>query len=424
MEEILCISLYVIFFVYGWKREKFIFNPLTMFSAIWLLVICCSLTHYKLNKPSEETLLMLSIGVVVFFCGTLLARHARRCVLKYGKMLVTCNGSNFKIRYNLVIVLCFVCILAYAYNLVTLIQTVGSGNLALIKQQLQESFAGRSSWVNAFYFLIVDPLTIALPICAIADFIYGKKDKTLVGSAILLTLLKTITNTTRSTFGIIVIYFVIGTLMYIRVKGYDKSIKRIIKKLKKQIIVACLFTAVLFVWMTFARGLGMLDNLWTDFALPTSLFEYWKAEVDKENTVGYGLASLNGFVYPFFYFLKNVFGIPIPMFVQSIYDLVGATDSFVWASNRVIANAYVSAYWYLYLDFRYLGIVIGMFLMGYFSEKNYQNMLRNQSGRNFVVYSFFVQMIIFSIVRIPFTVVSTALGFLYALLLFKKCKET
>ena len=272
-----------------------------------------------------------------------------------------------------------------------------------------------------FYYLLVDPLTVAIPICAISDFIFGEKDKKLLILAVVLTVVKTIANTTRSTLGILIVYFAVGSMMFIKINGYDVGLRKFIKKRKKQILFACIVAVVAFVYMTIARGSDVWDNLWTDFALPTSLFEYWKKVVDDQNVHGYGLGSLNGFVYPVFYFLKNIFKIPIPEYVEAIHTIANDTESFVWASNTVTANAYVSIYWYFYMDFRYIGILAGMLLVGYFSERTYRDTLYYKGAKNFSIYCFFLHMVIFSIVRMPFTIVSSALGFLFvAFILYKK----
>ena len=305
--EGISIGLYVLCFLLGWKKSKFILNPLSIFSAIWLIVVLCALTHGKLNRPQDDTIVMLIVGTLAFSSGSLLAQNTKRKIYKFKNLRTTNDGSKYVLRYNIIYILSIICILAYLYNLFTLIKLVGSGDLGLIKLYLQSNENGRSSWLNAFYYLLVDPLTVAIPICAIADFVFGEKDKKLLILAIVLTMEKTIANTTRSTLGILIVYFAIGSMMFIKMNGYDVGLKRFIKKRKKQIFFACIVAIVAFVYMTIARGSDVWDNLWTDFALPTSLFEYWKKIVDDQNIHGYGLGSLNGFIYPVFYFLKNIF---------------------------------------------------------------------------------------------------------------------
>lgn len=413
MIETICIAIYILCFLLGWKKNKFILNPLTIFSAIWLVVVLCAFTHGKLNRPQVETIQMLIIGTLALGAGNIIAHNSHRRTYKFNNIIITGDGSKYALRYNLICILCIICILAYFYNLVLLIKMVGSGNLGLLKLYLQSNENGRSSWLNAFYFLFVDPLSVAIPICAIADFIFGEKNRKLLILAITLTIVKTVANTTRSTLGIFIVYFVIGSLMYMKINGYDVRLKKFFRKRRKQIFVSCFLAVIAFVYMTIARGSDVLDNLWTDFALPTSLFEYWKKVVDDQNIYGYGLASLNGFIYPIFYFFKNIFKIPIPEYVETIHALANDTESFVWASNTVTANAYVSIYWYFYLDFRLIGIIVGLFLVGYFSEKYYRDTMFYKSAKNFAVYCFFIHMLIFSIVRMPFTIVSSALGYVF-----------
>lgn len=413
MIETICIAIYILCFLLGWKKNKFILNPLTIFSAIWLVVVLCAFTHGKLNRPQVETIQMLIIGTLALGAGNIIAHYSHRRTYKFKNIIITGDGSKYALRYNLICILCIICILAYFYNLVLLIKMVGSGNLGLLKLYLQSNENGRSSWLNAFYFLLVDPLSVAIPICAIADFIFGEKNRKLLILAITLTIVKTVANTTRSTLGIFIVYFVIGSLMFMKINGYDVRLKNFFRKRRKQIFVSCFLAVIAFVYMTIARGSDVLDNLWTDFALPTSLFEYWKKVVDDQNIYGYGLASLNGFIYPIFYFFKNIFKIPIPEYVETIHALANDTESFVWASNTVTANAYVSIYWYFYLDYRLIGIIVGLFLVGYFSEKYYRDTMFYKSAKNFAVYCFFIHMLIFSIVRMPFTIVSSALGYVF-----------
>ena len=413
MIETICIATYILCFLLGWKKNKVILNPLTIFSAIWLVVVLCAFTHGKLNRPQVETIQMLIIGTLALCAGYIIAHNSRRRTYKLNNIIITGDGSKYALRYNLICILCIICILAYFYNLVLLTKIVGSGNLGLIKLYLQSNENGRSSWLNAFYFLLVDPLSVAIPICAIADLIFGEKNRKLLILAITLTVEKTIANTTRSTLGIFIVYFVMGSLMYMKINGYDVRLKYFFKKRRRQIFVSCFIAMIAFVYMTIARGSDVLDNLWTDFALPTSLFEYWKKVVDDQNIYGYGLASLNGFIYPIFYFFKNIFNIPIPEYIETIHTLTNDTESFVWASNTVTANAYVSIYWYFYLDFRLFGIIVGLFLVGYFSEKYYRDTMYYKSAKNFAIYCFFIHMLIFSIVRMPFTIVSSALGYVF-----------
>ena len=116
----------------------------------------------------------------------------------------------------------------------------------------------------------------------------------------------------------------------------------------------------------------------------------------------------------------NDFKIPLPHDIEIINDLITRTDTvFVWPGERVTANAYVSIFWFLYLDGRWIGIILGSFFLGFFAFKAYKKFLINRNERTFALYCFWLNVLIFSLVRIQFTGVSFALGIMYTLLMYK-----
>ncbi len=165
-------------FLLGWKRNRFILNPLSIFSAIWMVVVLCAFTHGKLNRPQDDTVVILIVGTLAFSIEVYSPKiQKKRRVYIFKNLKTTNDGTKYCLRYNIIYILSVICIFAYLYNLFALIKLVGSGNLGLIKLYLQSNENGRSSWLNAFYYLLVDPLTVAIPICAISDFIFERKIK-------------------------------------------------------------------------------------------------------------------------------------------------------------------------------------------------------------------------------------------------------
>ena len=52
--EGVAVSLYVFCFLLGWKRNRFILNPLSIFSAIWMVVVLCAFTYWKYTRPKYK----------------------------------------------------------------------------------------------------------------------------------------------------------------------------------------------------------------------------------------------------------------------------------------------------------------------------------------------------------------------------------
>ena len=416
-----CIGLAII----GWIKEKSIINPLTTFCGIWSIVLVCSLTYPKLTRPQDEIYEYISIGTVLFgvgyFCGT---EKKKQLKIKIGNMILNNENASYLPKLNALYALGIICVLAYLYNLYLVVSGSGSLATAAIKAYLQTFTMQKSSWLNAFYFLLIEPLSTAIPIIAISNFVFGKKDKKLLFISVILVLIKTVANATRNTVMVILVYFVIGTIEYIKRYNMTLELKSFIRKRKRQIVLAILIGSVLFIYMTIARGNKLLENLWVDFALPPRLFEVWKEEVDTRNIIGYGFGSLQGFIFPIFYVLKNILKIPLPTNIEIINDLITRTDTvFVWPGERVTANAYVSLYWFFYLDRRLCGIVIGSFVIGYFSARMYRKFICNKSEKSFTLYCFWFNVVVFSLVRIQFTNVSFALALIYTCLLYKRTRK-
>lgn len=413
-----CIGLAII----GLFKEKSIINPLTTFCGIWTVVLLCSLTYPKLTTPQDEIYEYITIGTVVFGIGYFWgSRRKKQLKVKLGNIVLNDNDTVYTPKSNALFVLGIICVLAYLYNLYLVVSGAGSLATAAIKAYLQTFTMQKSSWLNAFYFLLIEPLSTAIPIIAISNFVFGKKDKKLLIISITLVLIKTVANATRNTVMVILVYFIIGTVEYIKRYNLTPGLKAFVRRRKRQIVFAILGGIVLFVYMTVARGNKLLENLWVDFALPPRLFEVWKEEVDSRDIYGYGFGSLQGFIFPVFYVLKNVLKIPLPTNIEIINDLITRTDTvFVWPGERVTANAYVSLYWFFYLDGRLCGIIIGSFLIGYFSSKMYRKFICNKSERSFTLYCFWFNVVVFSLVRVQFTNVSFALALIYTCFLYKR----
>lgn len=415
---LLCAALAVA----GWKKEKSVVNPLTTFGAVWFVVLLCSLTFPRFTKPKDDIYVYDICGILAFGLGYLLsAIRKKRKKFKIGKHKLFGYASCSVPRRNALYVVCVICILASMYDLYLIVSHTGSLASAAIKAYLQTFTMQKSSWLNAFYFLLTEPLSIAVPVIAISNYVYGNKDKKLLILSVILVIVRSITKSTRNSLLMVLVYFFVGAVEYIRINGKGAKLKRFAKKKKKQLILTAILGIVLFVYMTIARGLKITENLWIDFALPPRLFEIWKEEVDSQKIVGYGFASLQGFIFPIFYVLKNIFKIPLPHNIEIINDLITRTDTvFVWPGERITANAYVSCFWFLYLDGRIWGIIIGAFLLGVFTSQMYKELRYNSSEKVFTMYCFVFNFVVFSMVRVQFTSVSFALGMLYALLLYQR----
>jgi len=160
-------------------------------------------------------------------------------------------------------------------------------------------------------------------------------------------------------------------------------------------------------------------------SIPPVMLDIWSKVVDERGVVGFGLASLNGFLSPFLYAFKILLGTEgLPFYWGKIVELIYETDS-VWVQTSSLSpsNAYVSLFWFFYLDGRIFGVIVGMFLYGFFSRRVFQRHNQREGQYNLCVLLLWIQGLLFSGVRFQFAVMPYALAFIYIGLLFGDRKK-
>ena len=155
------------------------------------------------------------------------------------------------------------------------------------------------------------------------------------------------------------------------------------------------------------------------------MFDYWAQGVDARNLLGYGIASLNGFIFPFLYLLKNGLGLQFPKHWLSIYQLILSTDS-QWTTITISgtrANAYVSLFWYFYVDGRCAGVFLGSMLYGLLMSNSFSSVIKKPNIKTICMYSFLLQGLLFSFIRMQTSNLYYAMAIVYiGLVLFKRKK--
>lgn len=154
------------------------------------------------------------------------------------------------------------------------------------------------------------------------------------------------------------------------------------------------------------------------------MFEQWAEKADKLHLLGYGMASTNGFSFAVFYILKNLGLMSYPEAWHSINTIIGETQTqwMIISSFSSRANAYVSLFWYLYLDGRVVGIIIGMLIYGIIGARSYWTALKNMSCKAMCIYAFILQGLIMSFVRLQFGNIIYAVAFIMILCFYRRVK--
>lgn len=119
--------------------------------------------------------------------------------------------------------------------------------------------------------------------------------------------------------------------------------------------------------------------------------------------------------------MKNNFFVFLPS-VSGIYDLIRATDS-EWqiiTSQSINANAYVSIFWFFYVDGRVLGMISGLFTYGAYMAHSVADIEKKLNIKNLCIFAFLLQGLVWSFIRFSFSNIYYAIAFLFLIFVVLK----
>lgn len=426
--EYLAVTICIFFLIIGLSYEEKKINALTIFSGLWgIIIFLSSICLYNLNKAKNSTYVLLTLGILSFGIGYIFFRifFSQKFFRKKRDIKV------YIPKYKFLYILSAVTILFYLKDLMLILNDVISNGRSLeyIRLLAQDTnsilYTSRSNIENFIRMMIILPFVMVLqPVVAI-DFICGKKNKTLLILNIIILVLRSLTDGSRVMF----IYFIMHLILVFMFSG-DNYYKNIMKKNKNKIImIMVLVVGIFFVYKTSVSrsGENTLKNMYYYYSIEPYMFEQWKEEVDNRNVIAYGSASTNGFIFPTIYTIKNIFGLDNypEKWYKNVFLLINETDKDwkVITSGTTKANAYVSIFWFFYLDGKIIGIIIGSLLYSMIIAYSYSKLKVEMNNKNLCIYLLLLQGVLFSYVRMQFSNETYAISILYALfLVYKKNK--
>lgn len=405
------------------KRVRFWLNPLTIFCMMWAVILLFSyLRFYGLYEVNSEIYGMIFIGllfyIVGYYCYDL---HLSKYVITIGNKKSNAEKVT-ELRYKFVYALLLLCCVYYMIYLFEVVNSVGSYSLWAVQQFLRhtEESVISSRVLRLLGSFVIGPVSFAIPAIAATDFWVGRKDKILLIMSCLMLVMKMLSTANRMSLMIFAVLFVLNGILRLREnKKMQELFQRVNKKnIKNAIRVTICIGVIAFIIMSLSRKLNIMQSLYLDFAIPPIMFQTWAETVETGDYVGYGMASLNGFLFPILYFFQHLFGMSgLPEGFQKIYDLIALTDShWVTVGDSVRANAYVSIFWFLYTDGRLLGIIIGMFLFGIYTANAFFKLRKYPNSKNMSMYCLCILAVFYSLCRMEFALTNYVLAFMFTLL--------
>lgn len=426
--------LFIIFACIGLKTEKKIVNPITVFCGLWGMITFFSALHlYRMYEPDNKTYYWIAIGVCAFFFGYYITKLAtagnRGVVFRKRKKKQNTYKIDYQLNYKLVYFMLLFCLPFYLKDLMSIINHIGAGNSLSSVQALMQSGDDvfvRSRIESAIRLLIINPfMWICIPI-TVVDFWVGKRDKFLITLTLTIMTIRILSTGGRASFIHMAFYFVcVYTMMRNdSISGLSERIKNSVRKNKKMFLSVMILGVVVLGLMTYSRaGRGAFRSVYYDFAMQPMMLQIW-AKISEKNPLGFGMASLDGFLYPIEYFMRNTIHVSLPDYYQDINNLVNLTDTqWQWVGSGVCANAYVSCFWFFYTDARVLGIAIGSFIYGIFGRCTFGSAQKKLNQKSLAIYCMAVIGIFYTFGRFEFSQMPYTLGFIYLFLFFYRRKR-
>ena len=230
-------------------------------------------------------------------------------------------------------------------------------------------------------------------------------------------LLASVSTGSKNSILMIFIFIIVGILL--RNKNFNFSWKSFF-------LVTLLVIVAVIAMIILSNARGQLSNHLVQYEMGISprMFEIWTGEISSNKIYGYGEASLMGFLYPLYHLFSFIYNALGFNHLREIYMLIQSTDSqWVNPSPIIKANAYVSWFFFFYLDFRMFGIIFFSFLSGLISNVifNLAKTLRSKFYISLYMVVFF--QLLLTNIRFEIANEAGALSFLYLFILWKWGEE-
>lgn len=384
-----------------------VFNPLTIMCGLWSVIFfLSSLCLFDLRQARIESYIALILGVASFSWGFFVNFFTKRKYrLRIGEIDLNTSGS-VELRTKLVwLLLLFSLFFEIANTGRSLSILLSGGSLDNVLSSVRANTADlRGSITNVINNLIVVPFKFAVfPICAYN--IANKKNRVMTFFILLLLCAGVISSGGR----VFIIYLVVSLCVSFTISPLGKNIvqttMKIVKKQKRRFVFLIGLMLVVFIFVSLSRsGNRLVQHTYLYFSMQPIMFETWAENISEKGLYGFGEAALNGFTFHILYLIKNIFNIPFPSHWYDVFNNIILVDT-SWkpiTTSGLPANAYVSAFWYFYLDGRLPGIVLESFIWGWICSQMFKRTVKNPSMNNVCIYSMMLFSVVDSYVRIRF----------------------
>lgn len=385
-------------------------SPLFLYSAEWcVLSILPAIKLYGLYEIDTITWVIVIVGFLSYALGIILGKKYTITINgKRAFMVVKQSFDEFKIfkdhAYISLVIILYVANLFYFFQSLLLMRSgIAMADIRAASYGLGDIVGYKviglnSGGVLTYVYILKEALTHIIISIGIYRFLDDpKKGKKNLLISLGLVVLIAFSSGSRFDIAYVILQLIFG------LKLFNKRIE-LHKKVKKTVKLLLICGVIGIVFISIKRG---VDNIFETFyyylASPVALLNLDLPKVVKNSIYSFPYAAFAGFfaiMWPFF----NKLGLRYtPRYLLSLNESVNATQAWVQIGDTLWSNAFVTPYYYLFSDARWIGVIAGMVFLGYFSQRIYLNAKNSLNEINTVYYLLVIEMLFRTLYQYPFT---------------------
>ena len=416
---ILMIILFLLFSVLGKAKHKNMMNPVTVFCGIWTCIIFgYSFRVDGLYQVSVSSLLLILTGVVMFTAGAFLANHilGSRKPAKSGSRLETISHPPHYMIILILNIISLVFLVGLAVNTVQLL--VSGKSFAYIHKYYNQTSgtvgASRSyqNMITWFVWPLMDASLTTLAAVLHSDRSGSRTRRWCIVLIFTNLLMFTVITGKRAHLGYLVLYIVAAYFL----KGKKLKLKRGTK-----ILILLAGAGILWIMNYISVDRDGTSLLKTLYIYLVGCVPHLSQKLDMLSFKPRGIASVYGVYQPVMLMMNRLLhSSTIDALRSSMSSVIAFTQTRVEIAPGQTFNAFLSPFFYFYLDGGMIGNILFSALFGFVSAAFYQRWLQENSYRSMVRYLLVLFTLVMSMVRIQYFQMRFVLSFFYVFLFFLK----
>lgn len=380
--------------------KKDLLNANVYFLGIWFLSLFLAKLHlYNMMDISKKSILIIGIGLLGFVCGnTSVFRNKQSIKLE---PVIIQEKNNYVFNKTIIYIILIVSLLFNIFMSMTVVSLLKSGvSYSLIRDALY-GYSGinetifKSTFSNTFFSWIDMPFTYVIVPIALTSIFERKYNRLFLVLCVIDIILFTFATSGR------MLIFTIVVQLFLLLKYYKINVS---KKTLKQIQKLIIFSIIVLIVITVMRqkessGIdSQVSSYYSYFSINVPLMSYWVDYVDQYGIKSYGNAFFKGILALINFFLNKLdISTPLYIYTDQIINLTQSNWIEIFPKNWY--NAYVSLFFYFYIDFGIPGVFIGSLVYGKIANYTYRHACIKREKKYLLVYLVLIQTMISSTMR-------------------------